>query len=134
MHKILLLSMLLFFAITGCVPPGQMPVRLDYFAFDKVRDNPAAFDEKVVNIKGYIQADVLGSTSLYATADDAAKDKMYDAIDLLPKDVKLQKAIKYKNPTCVIATGKFRTYKSGEFNFDMPSKIGVIELSSVSPC
>ena len=134
MRKLKLLIALLLFTVGGCATSSPKPTHLEFVAFDQVRANPAAFDEKAVAIKGYIQADVLGSTSLYATADDAAQNRMYDAIDILSKDVKLRKAIKYKSPTCVIAGGKFHTYKAGEFKFDLPSKIGVIELESVIPC
>ena len=123
--------MLLLSAVAGCATSSNSS---GYVAVDQVRGNPIQFDEKVVNIKGYIQADLLGSTPLYATADDAAQNRMYDAIDILSKDVELRKAIKYKSPTCVIASGKFRTYKTGEFKFDMPGKIGVIDLTGVTRC
>lgn len=134
MRNFALLSVLLLLAVSGCVERSPNPTHLKSVAFDQLRANPEAFDGKTVTIKGYIQADLLRSTSLYATADDAARNRMYDAIDILSKDIKLRKAIKYKSPTCVLASGKFRTYKVGEFKFDLPSKIGVIDLASVTPC
>lgn len=134
MNELELLVVLLILTIAGCVSALSSQGHLRYITFENVRDNPTVFDGKTVNIRGYIQVDVLGSTSLYANADDAVRNRMYDAIDILSKDRKLRKAIKYKNPTCVIAGGKFRTYKAGEFKFNLPSRIGVIDLESVSTC
>ena len=134
MCKLGVLVVFLVIAVTGCVSTSPAMMHIRYLNFEQVRADPAAFDGKKVNIRGYIQADVLGSTSLYANIDDAAHDRMYDAIDILSKNRQLREKIKYKSPTCVIASGGFRTYKSGEFKFDMPSKIGVIDLVSVTPC
>lgn len=134
MRELGLFFVLLLFAVNGCAVSSQKPTHLKLVAFDQVRANPVVFDGKVIAIKGYIQVDVLGSTSLYATANDAAQNRMYNAIDILSKDIKLRTAIKYKSPTCVIASGKFRTYKAGEFKFDLPSEIGVIDLVNVIPC
>lgn len=134
MRKLNSIVILVFITISGCVASPLALAHLKYVSFAQVRANPAAFNQKTVNIKGYIQADILGSTSLYATADDVAHNRMYDAIDILSKNIVLRMKIKYKTPTCVIASGKFRTYKAGEFKFDMPSKIGVIELSNVTKC
>ena len=134
MRKLDLLVVFLVIVVAGCASTSPTAMHLKYLTFEQVRADPAAFDGKQVNIRGYIQADVLGSTSLYANADDAAHDRMYDAIDILSKNRQLREKIKYKSATCVIVSGGFRTYKSGEFKFDMPSKIGVIDLVSVIPC
>lgn len=134
MYKLNLIALVLLSTVVGCASSPATPTSLEYVAFDQVRANPGEFDGKTTNIKGYIQADALGTTSLYANADDAAKNRMYDAIDILSKNVELREKIKYTSPTCVIASGKFRTYKPGEFKFDMPSKIGVIELENVVEC
>jgi len=66
MHRGLALiqaSVVLFAGIGGCAT-SPVSTRMDYVAFDQVSANPTAFDEKAIDIKGYIQADLIESTSL----------------------------------------------------------------------
>jgi len=125
----------MFLALAGgCASTNKVPVGHDSVIVDQVKASPSDYDSKTIGIKGYIMADVMGSASLYSTSDDALRDKMYDAIDIISENKVLREEIKYKQPMCVIAIGQFQTYKPGGFRFDMPSKTGVIKLTGVTKC
>jgi hypothetical protein len=134
MRALLLTVVLTQLLIAGCASTDKVPASQELVTVDQVKTDPSVYDSRTIGIRGYIMADVMGSTSLYSTSDDALHDKMYDAIDILSENKDLREAIKYKQPTCVVAIGLFQTYKPGEFRFDMPSKTGVIRLTGVSKC
>ncbi|HEY3645243.1 MAG TPA: hypothetical protein VGM16_07895 [Gammaproteobacteria bacterium] len=130
MRKPIALFFILFF-VFGCV---SAPTSENTLSFQQVADNPNAFHQKDVYIKGYILADALGGISLYKTISDAVGDKAYDAIDLMPFDIRLTKRLRFKQATCVIVHGKFQAYGHGEITFDLPSKYGALHADSYWAC
>jgi hypothetical protein len=136
MRKVQKIALLLLsLSIYACAESGSAESNTKYLTFEDIRANPKIFDGKSVAIKGFIVADVLGATALYATSEDAENNKMFRAIDLISQTKALALKIKYRSPTCVFAIGKFRTYKSDEFRTDsLASDIGVVDLENVEMC
>lgn len=119
----------------GLLACASVQSERDYIAFEQVKSNPAAFDGKRIFVEGFIVADVLSQIALYANADDAANNRMFLDIDLVPANSSIRKEVMYKLPTCVIAVGTFHTYKKNEIRTGtLVSDIGELDIEDVIQC
>jgi hypothetical protein len=101
---------------------------------EAIGSTPAKFDQKQVNVRGYVFTNKLGRTRIYSSARDASSGKISSAIDLLPLKPRNMLGV-YKHVACATVAGTFRPYSDSLTSPDKPAgKVGVLYVSIIHLC
>jgi hypothetical protein len=101
---------------------------------DDLFTDSAKFQERFIDVRGYVAIDELGHQYLFATLNQAVVRDWARSIDLTPEDGELEIAA-LRDRACAEVYGKFEAY-GAKFvpSGYLLSKAGLIQVKRVSSC